>query len=105
MLAEGGTEAEAKEYLTKYFSNAVALPGSEVLGWNGLLAPAGTPAPIIARLNEELRGILAEPEIRRQLAPHGTEPAPTTPEEFGAIIHADIAKWGRVVREAGINPD
>ncbi|MBV1798349.1 tripartite tricarboxylate transporter substrate binding protein [Siccirubricoccus sp. G192] len=82
-----------------------ALPGYEVLGWNGLLAPAGTPAPIIARLNEELRGILAEPEIRRRLAQHGTEPAPTTPEEFAAIIHADIAKWGRVVREAGINPD
>lgn len=82
-----------------------ALPGYEVQGFNGLLAPAGTPPAVVARLGRELRGILAEPEVRAQLARHGTEPAPTTPEEFGARIHADIGKWARVVREAGIRPD
>jgi len=82
-----------------------ALPGYEVLGWNGLLAPAGTPPAIIDRLNREIRSILAEPEVRRKLAEQGTTPAPTTPQEFAAIIHADIAKWARVVREAGITPD
>jgi tripartite-type tricarboxylate transporter receptor subunit TctC len=82
-----------------------ALPGYEVQGFNGLLAPAGTPPAVVARLGRELRGILAEPEVRAQLARHGTEPAPTTPEEFGARIHADIARWARVVREAGIRPD
>ena len=82
-----------------------ALPGYEVQGFNGLLAPAGTPPAVVGRLGRELRGILAEPEVRAQLARHGTEPAPTTPEEFGARIHADIARWARVVREAGIRPD
>jgi tripartite-type tricarboxylate transporter receptor subunit TctC len=82
-----------------------ALPGFEVLGWNGLLAPAATPRPIIDRLNREVVGILNEPEVREQLARHGADPAPTTPDQFGAIIRADIAKWARVVREAGIQPD
>ncbi len=82
-----------------------ALPGYEVMGWNGLLAPAGTPRPVIERLNREVVAILAEPEIRAQLARHGADPAPNTPEQFAAIIRADIAKWGRVVREAGIQPD
>jgi tripartite-type tricarboxylate transporter receptor subunit TctC len=82
-----------------------ALPGYEVQGFNGLLAPAGTPPAVVGRLGRELRAILAEPEVLAQLARHGTEPAPTTPEEFGARIHADIGKWARVVREAGIQPD
>ncbi|MBX6373671.1 MAG: tripartite tricarboxylate transporter substrate binding protein [Acetobacteraceae bacterium] len=82
-----------------------ALPGFEVEGWNGILAPAGTPRPIIERLNTEIRGLLAEPEVRRVLAEQGADPAPTTPEEFAARISADIAKWARVIREAGIRPE
>jgi tripartite-type tricarboxylate transporter receptor subunit TctC len=76
-----------------------------VLGWNGLLAPAGTPAPIITLLNREVVAILGEPEVRAQLDRQGTMPAPCSPEEFAALIRADIAKWARVVREAGIQPD
>ncbi|GGC58066.1 hypothetical protein GCM10011504_40410 [Siccirubricoccus deserti] len=82
-----------------------ALPGYAVLGWNGLLAPAGTPAPIITLLNREVVAILGEPEVRAQLDRQGTMPAPCTPEEFATLIRADIAKWARVVREAGIEPD
>jgi tripartite-type tricarboxylate transporter receptor subunit TctC len=82
-----------------------ALPGYAVLGWNGLLAPAGTPAPIIEMLNRAVVAILAEPEVRAQLDRQGTMPAPCTPEEFAALIRADIAQWARVVREAGIQPD
>jgi tripartite-type tricarboxylate transporter receptor subunit TctC len=82
-----------------------ALPGYAVLGWNGLLAPAGTPAPIITLLNREVVAILGEPEVRAQLDRQGTMPAPCSPEEFAALIRADIAKWARVVREAGIQPD
>jgi tripartite-type tricarboxylate transporter receptor subunit TctC len=82
-----------------------ALPGYEVVGWNGLLAPAGTPRSIIDRLNSEIVAILAEPEVRAQLERQGTMPAPSTPDEFTTLIHTDIAKWARVVSEAGIQPD
>lgn len=82
-----------------------ALPGYEVLGWNGLLAPAGTPHAIIDRLNREVVAILAEPEVRAQLDRQGTMPAPSSSDEFAALIHADLAKWARVIREAGIQPD
>lgn len=84
---------------------AEALPGYEVLGWNGLLAPAGTPAPVVERLSREVGAILAEPPIARRLAELGTDPAPCSPEEFATRIRADIAKWTRVIREAGISPE
>lgn len=82
-----------------------ALPDYDVVGWNGLLAPAGTPRPIIDRLNSEIVAILAEPEVRAQLERQGTMPAPSTPDEFATLIHTDIAKWAKVVSEAGIQPD
>lgn len=81
------------------------LPGFEVFGWNGILAPAGTPRPIIERLNTAIHAVLREPEVRRQLAEQGAEAAPNSPEEFAARISADIAKWAHVVREAGIRPE
>jgi tripartite-type tricarboxylate transporter receptor subunit TctC len=84
---------------------AEALPGYEVLGWNGLLAPAGTPAPIVERLGREIRAIVTDAAMARRLAELGTDPAPSTPEEFATRIRTDIAKWTRVIREAGISPE
>lgn len=81
------------------------LPGYHVQGWNGLLAPAGTPEPVVARLGLELRAILAEPEVIAQLARLGSEPASNTPEQFAALIRTDIMRWGHLVREAGIQPE
>lgn len=81
------------------------LPGYEATAFNGLLAPAGTPATIIDRLSGELRAILVEPEVVAQLARQGIEPAPVTPAAFAARITADIAKWRRVVQSAGIQPE
>jgi tripartite-type tricarboxylate transporter receptor subunit TctC len=81
------------------------LPDFDVFGWNGILAPAGTPRPIIERLNAAVHAVLREPEVARQLAEQGAEPAPNSPEEFAARISADIAKWARAVREAGIRPE
>jgi tripartite-type tricarboxylate transporter receptor subunit TctC len=80
------------------------LPGYEVTGWNGLLAPAGTPRPIIDRLNKAVVSSLQTPEVQKLLAEQGLEPAGNSPEEFAAAMHADIAKWIRVCREAGIEP-
>ena len=81
------------------------VPGYEVLGWNGILAPAATPGPIVERLNREIRAVLDEPEVKQKLAQQGADPAPTDPESFARLIRDDVAKWADVIRSAGIQPD
>ena len=76
----------------------------EVTGWNGVLAPAGTPRPIVEKLNKTIVDALKTPEIEKFLAEQGLEPAGNSPEQFSALMHADIEKWIRVCREAGIKP-
>jgi len=80
------------------------VPGYEAMQWYGLLAPAGTPQPIIARLNAEALRALRSDEMRERLAVDGADPQGSTPEEFGALIRGEIDKWTRVVRAAGIEP-
>ena len=81
------------------------LPDFEVTTWYGVLAPAGTPRNIINRLNGELVKIMHAPELREKLAATGTEPLTSTPEEFSAYIRKEIAKWGDVIRKAGVKAD
>jgi len=81
------------------------LPGYEVNGWYGLLAPGKTPRAIVQRLNTELRHVLGDPETRERFAKQGMDPAPGTAQEFAALIHGEIAKWAKVVRAAGIKPE
>lgn len=81
------------------------VPGYSATTWYGLLVPAGTPAAAIARLNAEMRKILAGPEIRAQLLIQSIEAAPGSPEEFGAFMKADYAKWERVVKLSGAKVD
>jgi len=79
------------------------LPGFEVIGWNGYVAPLGTPAPVIAKLSAALAACLEDAEIRQKLAVAGYEPAKkNSPEEFGRFIAADIAKWRDLVAKANI---
>jgi tripartite-type tricarboxylate transporter receptor subunit TctC len=78
--------------------------GYEVIGWNGILAPANTPRPIIDKLNAAILAALKTPEMEKLLSEQGIEPAGNSPEEFARIMHADIEKWIRVTREAGIKP-
>jgi tripartite-type tricarboxylate transporter receptor subunit TctC len=75
------------------------VPGFESVGWFGLLAPPQTPAAIVTKLNAEVVVLLDTPDIRERLAALGAEPQPQTPEQFGAYINADIAKWTRLMRE------
>jgi len=77
------------------------LPGFEAEQRYGLLAPAGTPAPVIARLNASLREALASPEVVARIASDGAEPAPTSPQEYAQDIDRDEMKWAPVVLEAG----
>jgi tripartite-type tricarboxylate transporter receptor subunit TctC len=80
------------------------LPGYEATSWNGIVVPAGTPAPIIAKLNSEINKILAAPDMRAKLADLGYEAVGGTPEQFGAHIVSEEAKWGKVVKAANMKP-
>ena len=77
------------------------VPGYEATVWIGMLAPAGTPNEIVAKINGEIGKLVRADEVRKLLAPTGMEPDPDTPEQFGAYLKADYDKWGKVVRESG----
>ena len=78
------------------------VPGYEAMQWYGLVAPAGTPAPVIARLNAEAVKALQSDEMREKLALDGAQPVGSSPAEFGALIKRELEKWARVARAAGI---
>jgi tripartite-type tricarboxylate transporter receptor subunit TctC len=78
------------------------LPGCEVETWFGVVAPAGTPKPVVDRLNAALRRVLALPDTQARLAGLGMSAAADSPEEFDGYIKAEIAKWGKVIRDADI---
>src|SRR5438093_1351752 len=81
------------------------VPGYEASTWYGVLAQAHTPPAVIARLHENIVRILAVPETRGRLADQGFEPVGSSPEEFGAYIKSEIAKWEKVIGDAGIRPE
>jgi tripartite-type tricarboxylate transporter receptor subunit TctC len=76
--------------------------GYDVTSWNGMLAPAGTPADIIKRYNSEFNRIIATPEMRKRMIDSGYEPVGGPPEKFSDLIHAELAKWAPVVKAANI---
>jgi len=76
--------------------------GYEVVGWYGIAAPAGTPQPVVAKLQTEISAILHAPEMRDKLAADGAEAVGSKPEEFGAFLKSEIDKWGKVVKAARI---
>jgi tripartite-type tricarboxylate transporter receptor subunit TctC len=78
------------------------LPGFEVAAWFGVFAPAGTPKPIVDRLSAEIRKAVAAPEVRQRLIDLGAEPLGSTPEEFSAFVKSEYARWGVLIKEAGI---
>jgi tripartite-type tricarboxylate transporter receptor subunit TctC len=77
--------------------------GYEVVQWSGVLGPAGMPKEIVGRLNGEIVKIIARPEIRDRLIASGADPGGGTPEQFGALIKADIAKWSRAVKAVKVD--
>jgi tripartite-type tricarboxylate transporter receptor subunit TctC len=81
---------------------ADTLPGYEARGWNGILAPAGTPKPVIDLLNREIVKIVRSPEFGQVLTSEGATPVGNTPAEFDAVIRADVKKWAKVIKDAGI---
>ncbi len=81
------------------------LPGYEVSAWFGIFGPAGMPRTVVDRLNTEVARGLATPDLQQRLVSQGAEPLAGTPDEFAAYLKSEIAKWAKVVREAGITPD
>jgi tripartite-type tricarboxylate transporter receptor subunit TctC len=84
---------------------ADTVPGYVVQGWNGILAPAGTPRAIIERLNREIVRIIHTPEFTERLGGEGAVPIGNTPDEFAAIVRADIAQWAKVIKDAKIRAE
>jgi tripartite-type tricarboxylate transporter receptor subunit TctC len=83
---------------------AEELPGYELIAWFALVAPAGTPPEIVARLHQLTAAALARPDVVARFANIGTDVAPMNPEQLGAFIRSEIAKWARMTKEAGIEP-
>ncbi len=81
------------------------LPGYEVINWYGVLAPRGTPKEIVAKLNAEITRIMNLPEVKERLAGQGAEMLTSTPQEFGAFIRSETAKWAKVVKFSGARID
>ena len=81
------------------------LPGFDVSVWYGLLAPAGTPRAIIDKLSAEIARMLAAPDMREKIAAQGMDPLVSTPDQIGARIRGDLAKYARIIKTANIKPD
>jgi tripartite-type tricarboxylate transporter receptor subunit TctC len=80
-------------------------PGFEADQWYGIVAPAGTPASVVARLNTEINKALALPDVAQQLAVEGATPMPTNPQAFGDLIRREIPRWAEVVKAGNVKPD
>jgi tripartite-type tricarboxylate transporter receptor subunit TctC len=79
------------------------VPGFDAAGWGMIIAPAGTPKPIVARLHAELKAIVALPDIQQQIIKLGMVPADSAPpDKLQDFINAEMTRWGKVVRQAGL---
>ena len=81
---------------------ADTVPGFEALQWYGVVGPAGMPMAAVARINAAIHTMLAEPQTRARLEPEAADPAPGTPEAFAVLIAAEQARWGALIRRAGV---
>ncbi len=80
-------------------------PAFESLAWNGVVVPAGTPAPVIARLNSEINAILKDPEVAKKMNAFGFDLVGGTPDDLGRLMKAEAAKWAPIIKNAGIKVD
>jgi tripartite-type tricarboxylate transporter receptor subunit TctC len=81
---------------------AETLPGFNNTSWYGILGPAGVPQPVVQRINTEMRNAVANPAFSKQIEAIGLEPASSTPQELAQMIRTELARWTKVIKEAGI---
>jgi tripartite-type tricarboxylate transporter receptor subunit TctC len=80
------------------------IPGYDVTSWAGLFAPAGTPGEIVTRLNDEVRKIIADPDAKAKIAVTGFDAFSGPPETLAAFVQSELATWGKLIKDAGIEP-
>ena len=102
LLGTGGSKRSAVIPDTPPIAETV--PGFELVTWYSIFAPAKTPPAIVKRLNAEIAKVLADPESRDRLAAQGLEPTVMTPEELGRYSREELARWGKVIKAAGLKP-
>jgi tripartite-type tricarboxylate transporter receptor subunit TctC len=103
-LATGGTTRSAVLPDVPTVAEA-GVPGYEAVNWWGIVAPAGTPQPIVDRLHKEVTAVLSTPAVQKQFSSEGAEVVQMTPAEFGAFMVKELQKWERVVKEGGIKAE
>jgi tripartite-type tricarboxylate transporter receptor subunit TctC len=81
------------------------VPGFSLYPWIGMFVPAKTPAEVVAKVNAEASRILALPEVRARLVPQGIDLATGSPADLAKLVREDHARWGKVIREAGVKPE
>ncbi|MGI4954016.1 MAG: Bug family tripartite tricarboxylate transporter substrate binding protein [Janthinobacterium lividum] len=99
------TKARSPLYPDLPTVDETAVKGFNLASWTGLFAPAGTPAPVVQRLNQEVNAVLALPEVKERLASLGVETDPMSAAQFNAFAAAEVTKWARLVKDAGIEPE
>jgi tripartite-type tricarboxylate transporter receptor subunit TctC len=99
------TSAKPSPLLPDVPTMAEVLPGFDMVNWWGLFVPAGTPQPVIGRLNAELVKIMRAPDVVERFAGLGVESLSSTPEELTALVKAEIASFGKLIKAAGIKAD
>lgn len=104
LKALGVTSAKRSALLPDVPAIAEQFPGYEILNWNGIVAPAGTPAEVIARLSTETVKAVNSPGVKAKLLQLGLEPAPSTAAEFGAFVKSEITAFAKLVKLAGVEP-
>ena len=105
LRALGITSLKRRANLPDLPTVAESLPGYEFLTWHVIMAPKGTPRPVVTLLNERLRTILNTPEETQQFAQKGIDVIASTPEEAGAHLKREMEKWGKVIKERGIRAE
>jgi len=101
LRALGVTSAKRTSLAPELPTIAESMPGFEVIGWYGLLAPTGTPADVVARLNAAVIEALKNPELRERFVTLGADPLGTTPQVFSHFIRTELVKWGKAVKDSG----
>ncbi len=111
-LVEGGklrllavTSKQRTAAMSSVPSVSESVPGFEVAPWYGFFVPAGTPPAIVARISADVRKLIALDEVQQQLRKRGIDPSTNTPQEFAAFVSADLAKWTKIVKDAGVKPE
>jgi len=101
LRALGVTTAKRSPLLPELGAIAETVPGYDLAGWYGVLAPAGTPAEIVSRLHSEIQKLMQSPQMKERYVALAIEPVQGTPQQFGEYVKAELGKWGKIIQVSG----